>query len=158
TDGSGVDLQVTAEQPSYLVLTRTVQPGQGKDLAPPEGKLDAGDPSTPPEARALQHDRTDAARPRAPAEFGAPAHHRFGQIRFAERSKIRGRNDLPISKHGGPIAQIEHLAKAMGHIDDGYALGPEPPENREEPLRVAGCQRRRWLVEHQHAGIVGQRL
>ena len=55
------------------------------------------------------------------------------------------------------IRQGEDLFEPMRNVDDAEPAFAQPPEDCEEAIDFHGRQRRRWLVEDQHARLGRER-
>ena len=78
-----------------------------------------------------------------------------GQRQFRQR---RG-DDMPaVAQDGRPVGDAHDLVHAVRDVDDGDAFRLQPPEEREQPVDIVGGKGRARLIEHQHAGVLRDRL
>ena len=65
---------------------------------------------------------------------------------------------LPVAKDRHAVSDDAHLGEAMGDVDDRRPGGGHPADVLEQHLHRFLVERRRRLVEDEHAGIDGERL
>ena len=63
-----------------------------------------------------------------------------------------------VAQHGDPVGDVEHFRQPVAHIDDADPLAALLEHELMEPRDVRRAERRRRLVEQQHARIGKQRL
>ena len=91
------------------------------------------------------------------AGLGA-AGHGLHQIGDGERAALAVRRHPAVAQHGAAVGQRHHLVEPVRDVDDRGALLLHAREHREQPLDLAGLERRRRLVEDQQPAAPAQRL
>ena len=86
------------------------------------------------------------------------AGHGLHQIADGERAAPAHRRNLAVAQHGAAVGQRHHLVEPVRDVDDRGALRFHPRQHREQPLDLAGLQRRGRLVENQQPAALAQRL
>ena len=153
---------------------------RGQELGPPRAH-DAGEPDDLARMHVERHVRgaCQPARGRARLEGRArepqqrlarPLRPRAGRARraAARRGAAPARDcgasaavvpgDPAVAHHRHAVGDLRHLLQPVRDVDDADAARREPPHDREQPLDLAGGQRRGRLVHDQHPRGVGERL
>ena len=72
--------------------------------------------------------------------------------------RLVGDDVAAVAEDGGGVADLVDLVHAVGHVEDGVALGLEVANDLEEPRGLLGGEAARGLVEGDDAGAAPERL
>jgi hypothetical protein len=136
------------DRPRHLAAPGPDQPGQGDDLAGPDGEGDVGEHALAGEPvhgeQRLARCDLLARRP-----FGQlPADHGPDQVARDQALELPAEHLPAVAHHGDPLAQREDLFQPVRDEQDGGARGAQRPHHVEEPVHLGRRERGRRLVHH----------
>ena len=122
-------------------------------------RLPAGARASGPVAGSLQVQHAPPERPTPTRiEFvERPADQKANELRL-RRARRSDSSHLAVAQHRDPIGDARDLLEPMGDVNDADAARGDIPHHPKQPLDFGSSERGGWLVHHQDARGVGQRL
>ena len=84
-----------------------------------------------------------------------PADHRGDELVLVVVRHRAALRQAAVAQDGDPVADREHLLQAVGDVEHGHALLPEPPDLLQQPVRLRLGERGGRLVEDDDLHRVG---
>src|SRR3954452_561157 len=150
-DLAAVDRVGAEDRAQELAATRAQQPRDAADLAGAPLEVDRRRRTRRLQAADGEPRLADRAVRRRIQRLDLAAHHRGDQRVLVEVAHRLARDEAAVAQDGDPVADLEHLLEVVGHVHHGVPLVAELMDAGEQRLRLGLGQRRRRLVEDEHA-------
>ena len=150
----GIGADDGAEQ---LRPPRSGEAADAQNLALAHVEIDAVEHAGAGEAADGEDGFSETSQPGRKSVGDAPADHHADQAVMVDLIDRPRSDHRAVAQYGHAMADGEDFLQPVGDVDEGDALGREPPDHLEEFFELRPAERRRRLVEHDDAGIARQR-
>ncbi|GAA3062916.1 hypothetical protein GCM10020254_03550 [Streptomyces goshikiensis] len=149
------DGPVAGEREGQLGASGSHEPGQGDHLSGTDVEVDSADVVR---GDVLQPQDHLVAGDVLPHEQGGQvtAHHQADDLPLIGVAGFQDSGDRAVAQDGDAVGEAEDLLHAVGDVDDGDALVPEPVDQAEERLDLVLGEGGGGLVEGNDLGLTGQ--